>query len=265
MILFRKKYFFSNFFKNLKPQSNYVNFQSYNRKTDITNRLLEIFNFVQSSLQPSEYVCPSDSGILSDYMPATPSSSDVISEEDLNTALMSFASRMNSLDKENVKLQAENEKLREDLMEKMEEGRRATFAVCDINALFNIKTFLANILIKKQSSDNRSVDGDSVGRSLDMVSDMVQEISRIDKQLSEDGSLFKSGNIDKLTNEVAHLQQEIESNNKLLSEKDCTIASLIECGILKDRELNDLRNRTCSIERNSYSTCNDAVSDSYFI
>lgn len=61
-------------------------------------------------------------------MPATPSSGDVISDEDLNTALMSFASRMNSLDKENVKLQAANEKLREDLMEKMEEGRRATVA-----------------------------------------------------------------------------------------------------------------------------------------
>lgn len=139
--------------------------------------------------------------------------------------------------------------------------------MCDINTRFNIKTFLANILIKKQSAaDNRSVDGDSVGRRLDMVSDMVQEISRIDKQLSDDGSLFKSDNIEKLTNEVAHLQQEIESNNKLLSEKDCTIASLIECGILKDRELNDLRNRNCSIERNSYTSGNDsAVSGSYYL
>lgn len=64
---------------------------------------------------------PSDSGILFDYMPTT-ISNDVISDEDLNTALMSFASRMNSLEKENVKFQAENEKLKEELMEKTEEG-----------------------------------------------------------------------------------------------------------------------------------------------
>lgn len=50
-------------------------------------------------------------------------SSDTISEEDLNTALMSFASRMNSLDKENAKLQGENEKLKEDVMEKTKEGK----------------------------------------------------------------------------------------------------------------------------------------------
>lgn len=72
-------------------------------------------------MQPSEYVYPSDSGILSDYMPTT-ISNDVMSDEDLNTALNSFASRMNCLEKENVKLQAENEKLKEDLTEKMEEG-----------------------------------------------------------------------------------------------------------------------------------------------
>lgn len=52
-------------------------------------------------------------------MPATPSN-DTISDEDLNTALIAFASRMNSLDKQNTKLQAENEKLKE---EKMELGR----------------------------------------------------------------------------------------------------------------------------------------------
>lgn len=125
MTLSRKKYFC--FF--ILPTKKYAEiisrsiFQSYNRKTDITNRLLEIFNFVQSSLQPNEFVCPSDSGILSDYIPVTPSN-DAISDEDLNTALMSFASKMNSLDKENVKLQAENEKLKEDLLEKMEAGRR---------------------------------------------------------------------------------------------------------------------------------------------
>lgn len=123
-----------------------------------------------------------------------------------------------------------------------------------------------NILSKKQSADNRSVVGDSVGRSLEMVSDMVQEMSRIDKHLSDDGSLFKSGNVEKLTNEVTDLQRDIQSHQKLLSEKDCTIASLIECGILKDRELNDLRNRLCSAERNSYTQCNDnGVSDSYLI
>lgn len=124
MILFQKKYlsFVYLLLESVPEIIFYNNFQSYNRKTDITNRLLEIFNFVQSSLQPSEYVCASDSGILSDYMPAT-RSNDVISDEDLNTALMSFASRMNCLDKENVKLQAENEKLKEDLMEKTEEGR----------------------------------------------------------------------------------------------------------------------------------------------
>lgn len=130
MISLQKKYgfrfcffFFFNFSSHTEHinQSSYVHFQSYNRKTDITNRLLEIFNFVQSSLQPSECVCPSDSGILSDYMPATPSN-DAISDEDLNTALMSFASRMNSLDKENLKLRSENEKLKEELMEGMWEA-----------------------------------------------------------------------------------------------------------------------------------------------
>lgn len=67
-------------------------------------------------------MCPSDSGILFEYMPATPSN-DTISDEDLNTALIAFASRMNSLDKQNTKLQEENEKLKEDLLEKMELGR----------------------------------------------------------------------------------------------------------------------------------------------
>ncbi len=62
-------------------------------------------------------------------MPAT-RRNEVISEEDLNTALMSFASRMNTLDKENAKLQAENEKLKEDLVEKIKDGNSEwTFAV----------------------------------------------------------------------------------------------------------------------------------------
>lgn len=65
---------------------------------------------------------PNDSGILTEYLPAT-RSNDVISEEDLNTALMSFASRMHTLDKENAKLQAENEKLKEDLVENVKESR----------------------------------------------------------------------------------------------------------------------------------------------
>lgn len=90
----------------------------------------------------------------------------------------------------------------------------------------------------------------------------------MDKHLSDDGSLFKNSNVDKLSNQVSDLQQEIESKNKLLNEKDEMIASLIECGILKDRELNDLRNRISSTECNSSRICiinrnNDMVSDSY--
>lgn len=54
-------------------------------------------------------------------MPST--GNDVISDEDLNNALMSFASRMNILEKENVKLQGENEKLKDDLEEKMGERK----------------------------------------------------------------------------------------------------------------------------------------------
>lgn len=105
--------------------------------------------------------------------------------------------------------------------------------------------------MKKPTADGRSIHE----RSLDVV----QEISQLDKHLSDDGSLFKSSNIEKLTNQVADLQHELDSKNKLLSEKDTVITSLIECGILKDRELNDLRNRICSIERNSCTTCNDSM------
>lgn len=123
MIPSPRKYFHFYKYEELNLSNNrFITLQSYNQKTDITNRLLEIFNFVQSSLQPNEYVNPNDAGVLLDYMPAA-RSSDTISEEDLNTALMSFASRMNSLDRENAKLQAENEKLKEDLMEKMKEGK----------------------------------------------------------------------------------------------------------------------------------------------
>lgn len=81
-------------------------------------------------------------------------------------------------------------------------------------------------------------------------------ISEMDKHLSDDGSLFKNNsNVEKLTNQVAGLQQEIDSKNKLLHEKDEMIASLIECGILKDRELNDLRNRISSIQCDSNKMC----------
>ncbi|XP_037024991.1 thyroid receptor-interacting protein 11-like isoform X5 [Bradysia coprophila] len=209
--------------------------KSYNRKTDITNRLLEIFNFVQSSLQPSEYVHPNDAGVLLDYMPSA-RINDTISEEDLNTALMSFAARMNSLDKENAKLQAENEKLKEDLTEKIKEGGTA-------DTVIQMPTVEEAIVEKNLNS-------------------VVQEITQMDRHLSDGGSLFASSNVDKLTSQVAELRIEIESKNKLVSEKDSIIASLIECGILKDRELNDLRIRTCPMERDSCMTCNDkAVSN----
>lgn len=114
-------------------------------------------------------------------------------------------------------------------------------------------------MIEKPTPDSRSVDGDNVQQSLDIA----REPSNIDKHLSDDGSLFKSSNIDKLACQVADLQTEIESKNHQLSEKDSVITSLIECGILKDRELNDLRNRIFSIEHNSYATFSDnTVSDS---
>lgn len=114
-------------------------------------------------------------------------------------------------------------------------------------------------MVDKTTADSRSVDGDNVHNSLDIA----KELSNIDKHLSDDGSLFKSSNIDKLACQVADLQKEIELKNHQLSEKDSVITSLIECGILKDRELNDLKNRICSIEHNSYATCNDnSVSDS---
>ncbi|XP_037024987.1 myosin-2 heavy chain-like isoform X2 [Bradysia coprophila] len=207
--------------------------KSYNRKTDITNRLLEIFNFVQSSLQPSEYVHPNDAGVLLDYMPSA-RINDTISEEDLNTALMSFAARMNSLDKENAKLQAENEKLKEDLTEKIKEA----------DTVIQMPTVEEAIVEKNLNS-------------------VVQEITQMDRHLSDGGSLFASSNVDKLTSQVAELRIEIESKNKLVSEKDSIIASLIECGILKDRELNDLRIRTCPMERDSCMTCNDKAVDKH--
>ncbi|XP_037024993.1 myosin-2 heavy chain-like isoform X7 [Bradysia coprophila] len=210
--------------------------KSYNRKTDITNRLLEIFNFVQSSLQPSEYVHPNDAGVLLDYMPSA-RINDTISEEDLNTALMSFAARMNSLDKENAKLQAENEKLKEDLTEKIKEGGTA-------DTVIQMPTVEEAIVEKNLNS-------------------VVQEITQMDRHLSDGGSLFASSNVDKLTSQVAELRIEIESKNKLVSEKDSIIASLIECGILKDRELNDLRIRTCPMERDSCMTCNDKAVDKH--
>ncbi|KAG4068868.1 hypothetical protein HA402_005016 [Bradysia odoriphaga] len=213
-----------------------VSEKSYNRKTDITNRLLEIFNFVQSSLQPSEYVHPNDAGVLLDYLPSA-RINDTISEEDLNTALMSFAARMNSLDKENAKLQAENEKLKENLTEKMKEGRTADTAT-------QIPTAEKSIAEKDLNS-------------------MVQEIKQMDRHLSDDGSLFASSNVDKLTSQVAELRNEIESKNKLVSEKDSIIASLIECGILKDRELNDLRIRMCPMERDSCMSCHDKAVDKH--
>lgn len=88
----------------------------------------------------------------------------------------------------------------------------------------------------------------------------------MDKHLSDDGSLFKNSNTEKLTNQVAGLQQEVDSKNQLLHEKDEVIASLIECGILKDRELNDLRNKISSIHCDSNKMCmgnraDDAVSN----
>lgn len=95
-------------------------------------------------------------------------------------------------------------------------------------------------------------------------SDMAEEISQIDKHLSVDGLLFNSSNIDKLESQVADLRQEIDSKSKQLGEKDSMITSLIECGLLKDRELNDLRNRIYAIERSNCTSCNDnTVSDSY--
>lgn len=83
-------------------------------------------------------------------------------------------------------------------------------------------------------------------------------MTQLDRHLSDDGSLFPSANsADKLTTQVAELRNEIESKNKLVSEKDSIIASLIECGILKDRELNDLRHRMCPMERDGCMSCND--------
>lgn len=83
-------------------------------------------------------------------------------------------------------------------------------------------------------------------------------MSQLDKHLSDDGSLFMgSSSIETLTSQIAERQDEIEAKNKVISEKDSIIASLIECGMLKDRELNDLRIRMCSMERDNCMTSND--------
>ncbi|KAJ6645776.1 putative glucose-6-phosphate 1-epimerase [Pseudolycoriella hygida] len=129
---------------------------SYNRKTNITNRLLEIFNFVQSSLQPIK-------NLIAKHSVETPAVSDQV----------------------------------------------------------------------------------------------VQENSQMDSPLSDDGSLFTNSHIDKLTSQMVALQKEIDAKNQLLREKDAVITSLIECGILKDRELSDLRNRISSMECYSYTSYND--------
>ncbi len=116
--------------------------------------------------------------------------------------------------------------------------------------------YLGDDLIQK------SADEDIIQRNLKVI---PPEISHLDQHLTDDGSLFTNPNVDKLTKQVANLQEEIESKNKQISDKDSIIASLIECGILKDRELNDLRNRIYSIERDSCAAPNEcSVSDFHF-
>lgn len=71
-----------------------------------------------------------------------------------------------------------------------------------------------------------------------------------EKHLSpDDGSIsVKNGDLDQLAHLVVDLQQEIESKDKLLKEKEEIIVSLRECEISKNNELQDLRKK---IESNS--------------
>lgn len=73
---------------------------------------------------------------------------------------------------------------------------------------------------------------------------------QVEKHLSpDDGSIsVKNGDLDQLAHLVIDLQQEIESKDKLLREKDELIMSLKECETSKNNELQDLRKK---IESNS--------------
>lgn len=87
---------------------------------------------------------------------------------------------------------------------------------------------------------------------------------QVDKHLTDNGSLtVKNGDNDQLANLMVDLQQEIVSKDKLLREKDKTIASLTECEIAKDHELLDLRKRIESIQSNNNRN-DETVSDFNF-
>lgn len=79
---------------------------------------------------------------------------------------------------------------------------------------------------------------------------MKMGFPQVEKHLTTDASSItvKNGDIDQLANLVVDLQQEIDSKEKLLKEKDTLIASLRECEISKNCELQDLRKK---IESNS--------------